>query len=78
MPAILIGLVLGVFIGAAYLFSKEPGVRRTLGSSILLGVAIGLLVELAHRPLFTAIFVGLSIVFLREFILWVLKSYRKP
>ena len=77
MPAILIGLVLGILLGVAYLFGKDPNVRRTLGSSILLGLVIGILVELAHRPLFTAIFVGVAVVFIREFVLWVLKSNKK-
>ena len=71
MGAILIGLVLGILLGVAYLFSKDPAVRRTLASSVLLGVVVGILVELARRPLFAAIFAGVATIFLIEFIRWV-------
>lgn len=77
MAAILIGLALGVLLGVAYLFSKESAVRRTLASSILLGVFVGVLVELARRPLFTAIFVGVATIFLVEFIRWLMSGSRK-
>ena len=77
MPAILVGLVLGIVLGVAYLFSKEERVRRTLASSVLLGVIVGVLVELARRPLFTAVFAGVATIFLVEFIRWVLGSARK-
>ena len=76
MTAILAGLVLGIVLGVAYLFSKEERVRRTLASSVLLGVVVGVLVELARRPLFTAVFAGVATIFLVEFIRWVLKSWR--
>ena len=77
MAAILAGLLLGVLLGLAYLFSKEPAVRRTLASAILLGIVVGTLVELARRPLFTAIFAGIATIFLTEFIRWVLGSRKK-
>lgn len=77
MGAVLIGLALGVLLGVAYLFSKEERVRRTLASSVLLGVVVGILVELARRPLFTAAFAGVATIFLVEFIRWVLKSWRQ-
>ena len=77
MTAILVGLVLGIVLGVAYLFSKEERVRRTLASSVLLGVIVGVLVELARRPLFTAVFAGVATIFLVEFIRWVLGSARK-
>jgi ABC-type Mn2+/Zn2+ transport system permease subunit len=77
MTAILVGLALGILLGLAYLFSKEPTVRRTLASSVLLGVVVGMLVELARRPLFTAIFAGLATIFVAEFIRWVMGSSRK-
>ena len=77
MTAILAGLVLGIVLGVAYLFSKEERVRRTLASSVLLGVVVGILLELARRPLFTAVFAGVATVFLVEFIRWVIGSTRK-
>ncbi len=77
MTAILVGLVLGIVLGVACLFSKEERVRRTLASSVLLGVIVGVLVELARRPLFTAVFAGVATIFLVEFIRWVLGSARK-
>ena len=77
MTAILIGVALGVLLGAAYLFSKDPGVRRTLASSVLLGVVVGVLVELAREPLFSAVFAGVATIFLAEFIRWVLGSLKR-
>ena len=77
MAAILIGLVSGAVIGLLYLVGRKPHVRRTLASSILLGVFVGILVELARRPLFTAVFAGAATVFLAEFIRWVLGSARR-
>jgi len=77
MRPILVGLVLGISVGLAYLFSKEPAVRRTLASSVLLGIFVGILVELARRPLFTAIFAGLATIFLAEFLKWVMGSLKK-
>ena len=74
MIPILIGLAVGIVLGAAYLFSKEAQVRRTLASSALLGVVVGILVELARRPLFTAIFAGMAMIFLVEFVRWVMRS----
>ena len=38
MVTILFGLALGIVLGAAYLFSKDAAVRRTLASSVLLGI----------------------------------------
>ena len=77
MMPILIGVALGVSLGVAYLFSKDRRIRRTLASSVLLGIVVGILVELARRPLFTAIFAGLATMFLAEFVRWVMKSVRK-
>lgn len=77
MTAILAGLVLGIVFGVAYLFSKEERVRRTLASSVLLGVVVGILVELARRPLFTAVFAGVATIFLVEFIRWVVGSLKR-
>jgi len=77
MNAILIGLALGILLGLAYLFSKEPTVRRTLASSIVLGIVVGILVELARRPLFTAIFAAVATIFLAEFIRWVMGSLKR-
>ena len=76
MTTILIGLALGVLLGVAYLFSKEPAVRRTLASSVLLGVVVGILVELARRPLLTAVFAGVATIFLMEFMRWVIGSLK--
>jgi len=77
MTPILIGLLAGIAIGVLYLFSKEPRVRQTLASSLLLGVVVGILVELARRPLFTAVFAGLATMFLAEFVRWVMGSLKK-
>ncbi len=76
MP-VLIGLAIGLLVGVAYVFSKEPSVRRTLASSVLLGIVVGVLVELAREPLFASIFAGVATIFLVEFIRWVMKSYAK-
>lgn len=77
MTALLAGLAVGILLGVAYLFSKEPLVRRTIASSVLLGIVVGLLVELARRPIFTAVFSGVATIFLVEFVKWVLGSLRK-
>jgi hypothetical protein len=77
MAAILIGLVGGIAVGLLYLVGRQRQVRRTLASSVLLGVFIGILVELARRPLFTAVFAGVATIFLAEFIRWVLGSLRR-
>jgi xanthosine utilization system XapX-like protein len=77
MSAILIGVVAGVAIGLLYLVGAKRQVRRTLASSVLLGIFVGILVELARRPLFTAIFAGVATIFLAEFIRWVLGSLRR-
>ena len=77
MAAILVGLACGVLLGAAYVFGKDPGVRRTLASSVLLGVVVGILVELAREPLFSAVFAGVATIFLAEFIRWVLGSRKR-
>ena len=71
MAAILIGLCAGIMLGVFYLIGTAPAVRRTLTSSILLGVFLGVLVELARQPLLAAVFVGLGAVFIAEFIRWV-------
>ena len=76
MP-ILIGLAIGVLLGVAYLFNKEPRVRRTLASSVLLGVVVGVLVELAREPIFASIFAGVATIFIVEFIRWVMRSSMK-
>ena len=77
MAAILIGVLAGIAVGLLYLVGAKERVRRTLASSVLLGVFIGILVELARRPLFTAVFVGVATVFLSEFLRWVLGSFRR-
>ncbi len=77
MTAILIGLAIGVLMGTAYLFSREPTARRTLASSVLLGVVVGILVELARRPLFAVLFAAIATTFGAEFIRWVRRS-RNP
>jgi len=45
-----VGSVIGVLVGVAYLFAREADVRRTVISWVLLGVAVGALVELARQP----------------------------
>ena len=77
MIPIVIGLAGGILLGLLYLVAKERGVRRTLASSVLLGIVVGILVELARRPLFAAVFAGVATVFLVEFIRWVMGSVRK-
>ena len=77
MAAILIGVLAGVIIGLLYLVGAKQQVRRTLISSVLLGVFVGVLVELARRPLFTAVFAGVATIFLAEFVRWVLSSFKK-
>ncbi|OGX15461.1 MAG: hypothetical protein A2105_02360 [Omnitrophica WOR_2 bacterium GWF2_63_9] len=72
MIPIALGLVVGVVIGLLYLFAKDRAVQRTLASSILLGVVVGILVELARRPIFTAVFAGVATIVLVEFIRWVM------
>ena len=73
----LVGLVVGILLGLVYLARKESTVRRTLISSVLLGIVVGILVELARRPLFTAIFAGVATIFVAEFIRWVLGTRKK-
>ncbi len=77
MAAILIGLIVGVLAGVLYLIGRQQKVRRTLVSSMLFGIVIGVLVELARRPLFSAVFAGLATVFIAEFIRWILNSRRR-
>ena len=77
MGAVLIGLGVGVLLGAAYLFGKDSSVRRTLASSVLLGIVVGILVELAREPLLSAVFAGVATIFLVEFIRWVLGSLKR-
>lgn len=77
MFAIFFGLALGIGLGFLYLLTKEQRIRRTLASSIVFGLVVGMLVELARRPLFTAIFAGVATIFLTEFVRWVLASLKK-
>ena len=77
MAAIVVGLVGGLVVGLLYLFGKQQQVRRTLVSSVLLGVFVGILVELAREPLFSAVFAGLATIFGAEFIRWVIGSIKK-
>ncbi len=77
MAAILIGVLAGIAIGLLYLIGAKRQVRRTLASSVLLGIVVGILVELAKRPLFAAVFAGVATIFLSEFIRWVLGSLRR-
>lgn len=77
MAAIAIGLLAGVAIGLLYLFGARPNVRRTLASSVLLGIFVGVLVELAREPILSAVFAGVATIFLSEFIRWVLGSVRR-
>lgn len=77
MAAIVIGVLGGVSVGLLYLLGSKPQARRTLASSVLLGIVIGLLVELARRPLFAAVFIGVATIFLAEFIRWVLGTVKR-
>ena len=77
MAAILIGVLGGVVLGVLYLLGSKPQARRTLASSVLLGIVVGILVELARRPLFAAVFAGVATIFLAEFIRWVLNSLKR-
>jgi len=77
MAAIVVSLLAGVAIGLLYLFGTKPTVRRTVASSVLLGIFIGVLVELARRPLLAAVFAGLATIFLAEFLRWVLAGFKK-
>ena len=77
MAAILIGLVGGAFLGLVYVMRARPQIRRTLVSSILLGVFVGVLVELAREPLLGAVFAGVATIFLAEFIRWVARSFQR-
>ena len=77
MAAIGIGVLVGVALGLLYVAGRRPSVRRTLTSSILLGVVVGVLAELARRPIFAAVFAGVATIFLVEFIRWVLGSLRR-
>ena len=77
MAAILIGVVGGVVIGLLYLFGSKSSVRRTLASSVLLGIFVGILVELAREPILSAVFAGAATIFLAEFIRWILGSLKR-
>ena len=77
MTAILIGLIGGVLIGALSLVGAKAHVRRTLASSVLLGIVVGILVELSREPMLSAVFAGLATIFLAEFIRWVLGGLRR-
>ena len=77
MAAILIGLIAGVLIGLLYFVGAKQQVRRTLASSVLLGIFVGVLVELAREPMLSAVFVGVATIFLAEFIRWILGSLRR-
>ena len=76
MYAMLVGLGVGIGAGLLYLFSTESAVRRTLSRSVLLGVFVGVLVELARRPLLGAVFAGVATIFLLEFLRWVVGRSR--
>ena len=77
MAAILIGVIAGVSIGLLYLVGSKPEVRQTLASSVLLGIFVGILVELAREPILSAVFAGVATIFLAEFIRWVLGSVKR-
>ena len=77
MAAIVVGLLSGTVVGLLYLFGTKPTVRRTLASSVLLGIFVGVLVELARRPLLAAVFAGLAAIFLAEFLRWVLGNSKR-
>ena len=77
MAAIAIGVLAGVVIGLLYLVGANSRVRRTLASSILLGVVVGVLVELAREPLLGAVFAGVATIFLAEFVRWVMGSLKR-
>ncbi len=77
MAAILLGLLGGILLGVLYLLGAKPQARRTLASSVLLGVVVGVLVELARKPLLGAVFAGVAAMFLAEFVRWVLGSRRR-
>ena len=77
MSAIGIGLIAGVLIGLLYLYGSSQRVRRTLASSVLLGVVVGIVVELARRPLFTAVFVAVATILLAEFLRWGLSGLKR-
>ena len=77
MAAIILGILGGIALGVMYLLGTKPPARRTLASSVLLGIVIGVLVELARRPLFAALFAGMATIFLSEFIRWVLGSVKR-
>ena len=77
MTPMLFGLLAGAAVGLLYLVGAKPQVRRTLAGSVLLGIFVGVLVELARRPLFAAAFAGAATLFLAEFIRWVMGSLRK-
>ena len=64
-------------MGFLYLFGSKPKVRRTLASSVLLGIFVGILVELAREPILSAVFAGVATIFLAEFIRWVLGSVKR-
>ena len=77
MAAIVIGVLAGVVVGLLYLVGAQQRVRRTLASSILLGIFIGILVELSREPLLSAVFAGVGTIFLAEFIRWVLGNFKR-
>ena len=77
MVAIAVGLLAGIAIGMAYLFANKPIARRTLASSVLLGIFVGVLVELSREPIFTAVFSGLATIFIAEFIRWALGGVKR-
>ena len=77
MVALLVGLVGGLVVGLLYLVSRKPTVRRTLASSTLLGIVVGIVVELTRRPFLTAIFAGVATIVLAEFIRWIVGSMKR-
>ena len=77
MAAILIGLIGGALLGLLYLAGAKQHIRRTLASSVLLGIFVGVMVELAREPIISAVFVGVATMFVAEFIRWVLRSLKR-
>ena len=77
MAALVVGLFAGAVFGVLYLIGKHQQVRRTLLSSVLLGILVGILVELARRPFFSAVFAGVATLFLAESIRWVATRTRR-
>ena len=78
MSAILWGFVIGVLVGAAYLFAREADVRRTLISWLFLGVAVGVLVELARQPWLGALVAVMATMVVGRVIVWMFGGMIPP